>query len=111
MARHPGPRSAASRAARAGPRMREIRAAGGFLRGLRSYLARPLDAAASRALLERQLADRERTFAGVLERAVFANPRSPYRRLLEWAGIAPGDVALLLAREGLDGTLEALHDA
>jgi hypothetical protein len=92
-------------------RARELRATGGFLRGLGPFLGRPPDLADARRRLDRQTAARERTFADVLQRAVFGNPASPYRRLFEWAGIGPGDVATMLAEEGLDGSLERLHDA
>ena len=54
---------------------------------------------------------RETTFAGVLRRAVFENPASPYRRLFEWSGITQGDVTSMLADGGLDATLGRLCDA
>jgi hypothetical protein len=88
-----------------------LRTAGGFLRALGPFLARPVDAAGSRARLERQMAERQRTFAEVLSCAVFGNPASPYRRLFEWARITHADVAALLAATGVEGTLERLHDA
>jgi hypothetical protein len=92
-------------------RSSQLRSAGGFLAGLRPFLASPLAAAEARGRLERQLAARETTFAAVLQRAVFENPASPYRRLFEWAGITYGDVAATLGEEGLDGALERLYDA
>lgn len=89
----------------------ELRAAAGFLGGLRPFLQRPLDLATAHRILEAQLAAREQTFARVLQHAVFDNPPSPYRRLLQWAGITFGDVSAMLAQDGLDRTLEKLYDA
>jgi hypothetical protein len=47
----------------------------------------------------------------LVERAVYANPGSPYRPLLEWAGCEPGDLRRLVAREGVEGALAALFRA
>jgi hypothetical protein len=57
------------------------------------------------------LARREQNFLDLLERAVYAYPRSPYRILLEQAGIELGDVAALVHADGVDGTLERLYEA
>ena len=89
----------------------ELRAAVGFLGGLQPFLKRRLDLARASHILESQLAAREQTFAQVVQHAVFENPASPYRRLLEWAGITLGDVSSMLSQVGLDGTLEKLYDA
>jgi hypothetical protein len=91
--------------------MDELRTGGRFLRGLRPFLKHPLDLAHARRLLDGQLAAREQTFASILERGVFGNRVSPYRRLFEWAGIGLGDVSTMLASDGLDATLEKLYDA
>ena len=91
--------------------MDEVRTGGRFLRGLGPFLKHPLDLAGARRLLDRQLAAREQTFAGILERGVFENPGSPYHRLFEWAGVGLGDVSTMLASDGLDATLEKLYDA
>ncbi len=92
-------------------RARELRSAGEFLRGLGPFLARPAASGDPRARLERRLAERESAFADLLRLAVHERPGSPYRRLLAWAGVTPGDIESLLATEGLETTLEKLHDA
>ncbi len=43
--------------------------------------------------------------------AVFAQASSPYARLLAHAGIEHGDIARLVADDGVDRTLERLYDA
>ena len=42
---------------------------------------------------------------------VFEHLGSPYRSLLQWAGITFRDVSAMLAQDGLDRTLEKLYDA
>jgi hypothetical protein len=90
-------------------RVSELRSAGHFLRGLGPFLASgDIEAPSDR---EEALGERERRFAHVLRHAVYANPASPYRTLLEWAGVEQGDVLALLAEHGLDATLTRLCDA
>ncbi len=89
----------------------ELRAAGSFLSGLRPFLKRRLPLAEVRSRLGQQMETRTRTFAEVLQRAVFEYPSSPYRKLFGWAGIEFGDVAAMLEKGGLEETLERLHDA
>ena len=89
----------------------QLRATGGFLTGLRPFLRRRITPADSLAYLERRLERREEQLAALLRRAVFELPRSPYRALLVWAGVALDDVTRLLAREGVEETLRVLHRA
>jgi hypothetical protein len=90
---------------------REVRAAGGFLRGLGRFLRQRVSPAEALRRLERRLEAREHAFALGLRRAVFEYRRSPYRGLFDWAGISAGDVAELLAADGLEETLGRLHQA
>ena len=79
--------------------------------GLREYLHHPLTGEQCRRRLERQLARRDEWLLRILERAVYRNSRSPYRRLLDHGGIQFGDVARLVRDEGVEGALGQLHDA
>ena len=79
--------------------------------GLRGYLKEPLDRDDCRRLLERQVALREDSFARILELGVYANRASPYRRLLDHAGVELGDVRAMVANSGVEGALEQLYDA
>ena len=54
---------------------------------------------------------RHERFLRTLERAVYPNPRSPYRALLAAAGCEPQDVARLVATDGLEGALAVLDRA
>jgi hypothetical protein len=82
-----------------------------FAFGLRRYLQHPLTAADSLAMLERQRLSRDDNFLRLLKEGVYANPRSPYRKLLLHAGIEHGDVAAAVAERGLETTLNQLFDA
>ena len=91
--------------------LREFRTARGYLRSLGPFLAETPTLEACRSRVERQLAQRERTFVALLRRAVFERPASPYRRLFAWARISADDVERLVASVGLEGALGRLHDA
>ncbi|MDX6517259.1 MAG: hypothetical protein QOF50_105 [Gaiellaceae bacterium] len=66
---------------------------------------------AARLDVRRRLEQRDDSFLDVFERGVVAVPESPYRRLLEHAGVEPHDVRALVRGEGLERALERLHDA
>ncbi len=78
--------------------------------GIRGFLRAPLGADDGRRIVERQLRNRQETFLTVLERGVYGNRRSPYRALLEHAGVTFADAAALVARLGLESALEDLYD-
>lgn len=75
------------------------------------FLSTPVTTEEARRRISGALADRERSFLDLLERAVYARPVSPYARLLAHAGIELGDVQRLVDEEGVEGALERLHDA
>jgi hypothetical protein len=89
----------------------ELKAFGRYARRLPSFLTERMTPELARDRIRRQLERREETFTEILDGAVFANPRSPYRAMLEAAGIERGDVVALIAERGLEGALERLHDA
>jgi hypothetical protein len=62
-------------------------------------------------LLARQVQSREQSFLRIVERGVYGNPGSPYRRLLEHAGVAFDDVSTLVREIGLEGALARLYEA
>jgi hypothetical protein len=77
-------------------------------RDLPGYLRIPLTADEARRRLRHGLENRERSLLDMADRAIFANPRSPYRRLLEHAGCERGDLHALVAQEGVEGALRQL---
>jgi hypothetical protein len=79
--------------------------------GLRTFVRTPATVEECLGRLRRDLEERERSFLGVVERGVFDQPASPYRRLFEHAGVELGDVASLVGDRGVEGALSVLHDA
>ena len=55
--------------------------------GLREFLPHPLTEQECLQMVRHQLDRRQETFLQILEHGVYRNSRSPYRRLLEHAGI------------------------
>jgi hypothetical protein len=82
-----------------------------YATGLRELLSVTTDRAEAERLLTSQFQNREETFLQVLERGIYGNPRSPYRRLLLHAGFQFEDVKSLVKDAGLTEALERLYDA
>ena len=90
---------------------RDLAAGARFAWGVARFLRAPLGAADARAALRRRLAERDATFVDVVRRGVYANPRSPYARLLAHAGCEIGDLERLVRERGVEGTLHHLYRA
>jgi hypothetical protein len=74
-------------------------------------LRRPITLAAATDEVRERMATRDTRFLAAIRRLIYNNPRSPYRRLLEWAGCAYGDLEASVAARGVDGALGQLRDA
>jgi hypothetical protein len=103
----PAPRFAASWRARAGDLANGAR----LLFGLPTFLRRPARADSARAVIRRRLAERDSIFLDLVQRAIYAQPSSPYRWLLRLAGCEWGDLERLVRQDGLEGALLALYRA
>ena len=79
--------------------------------GVYRFLKRPLSLAECYSIVRDRMENREVNFLTMLERGVYSNPRSPYRRLLEHAGCELGDVRSMVKSAGLESTLRRLSDA
>jgi hypothetical protein len=77
-------------------------------RDLPALLRAPIGVEQATAELQRRLARRADCFLALAERAIYATPRSPYRRLLQGAGCEAGDLRALVVQEGLEGALTRL---
>jgi len=76
---------------------------------LPGYLYRTIDLEGGSALIRRRIEEREASFLELTQRAIYAQPDSPYRALLEHAGcdqfqgfwfrrpLPPADAAALLS--------------
>ena len=82
-----------------------------YATGLRGFLSKTIDLDEAKAIVTEQLQNREESFLQVLERGIYGNPRSPYRRLLLHAGYQLDDVRALVRSQGLEAALSQLHDA
>jgi hypothetical protein len=107
-----GHRIIIGRLARSDPSLREELAAfGRYAVRLPSFLRNKIDPAEARRRVIEWHGRREESFLDLVSRAVYANPGSPYRALLQSAGIEAGDVRRLVGEDGLKGALEQLRDA
>lgn len=86
----------------------DLRLAARFLRRVPGHLRRPLTVDDAAAMIRARRARRETDFLDLMTRAVYADPRSPYRRLLELAGCERGDLERLVRSDGVEGALEVL---
>jgi hypothetical protein len=89
----------------------DLGAFGRYAFGLPRWLRAELGPEQAREHLRRRLEARAPSFLGLIERAVYGQDTSVYRRLLEHAGLERGDVAALVREHGIEGALERLHAA
>ena len=75
------------------------------------FLRRPITAGQAVEIIQRRLATREERFIQIAKRAIYGHPASPYLPLLRAAGCEFGDLKVLAAKEGLEGTLSRLVEA
>ena len=86
-----------------------LRMSARYAAALPKFLRCPLSPLECRQRIENQLRNREQTFLQILERGIFGNPNSPYRKLLANAGAEFGDIAQAVRANGIENTLERLH--
>jgi hypothetical protein len=79
-----------------------------FLRWLPSFLRHPISRERAQTLFRRRLAERPARLINLIRRVAFSSPRSPYSKLMRWAGCELGDVERLVGQEGVEGTLKIL---
>jgi hypothetical protein len=82
-----------------------------FASGLKNFLREPISVAAAEASIRAGMLARERSFLDMTERAIFANRRSPYLKLLRGAGCELGDIQTLVRQGGVEHTLRKLLQA
>jgi hypothetical protein len=79
-----------------------------FLGALPFFLRHPTSPADAATEIAMRLEQRPSNLLKLLRRAVYDNPASPHRWLLRQAGCEFGDIAALIAREGVEGALREL---
>jgi hypothetical protein len=89
----------------------DLRAFGRYARRLPAFLSGRIDADGARAMIRDRLHRREERFLALLERGVYGDPRSPYRQILQAAGVEMEDVRRLVGELGLERALGSLREA
>ena len=84
---------------------------GRFAVGLGAFLRKPIPLSSVPDIVRRGMMRREDAFLTKVERAIFANPRSPYLALFRNAGCELGDLQTLVRQVGVEAALERLRDA
>ena len=92
-------------------RIQTLQAYGRFALGLPGYLRKTITIEEAQAIVRRRLAEREDNFLRLAEQSIYRFPASPYRTLLRWAGCELGDLQSMVRSQGLEGALQALHQA
>lgn len=82
-----------------------------LVRDLPAYVRDTVDVGGARRVVRVRLERRDRAFVERLATVVYADARSPHRRLLRHAGCELGDVDVLVRREGVEGVLTTLARA
>jgi hypothetical protein len=78
---------------------------------LRRFLAGAVTLGEARRLVAEGLDRRDTHFLAIAERAIYDNPRSPYRAMLRMAQCELGDLRALVKDRGLEGALTDLRAA
>ena len=84
---------------------------GRLVRKVPAYMAKKDSLQEGRALLEKNLANREANFLKLAERSIYGHSSSPYLTKLREAGCEIGDLRKMAEESGVDETLRKLYDA
>src|SRR5262245_59034193 len=82
-----------------------------YATGLPRFLRNPISVADAEAIIRRGMEQRESNFLKLVEKAVYGNPGSPYKRLLRLARCEMGDLRAMVRQRGLSRTLRELREA
>jgi len=89
----------------------DIRMFARYAWGLKSFFGHTLSPEQCHIMLTRQLESRDESFLRILKRGVYANPKSPYRKILIHEGIEFTDVLGLVRQHGVEEALTKLYEA
>ena len=79
-----------------------------YASGLRAFLQTTLTEQECLQLIQDQHRNRQESFLQILKRGVFENSRSPYRALLDHAGLNFSEINRLVSIHGIEGALQKL---
>ena len=89
----------------------DIRMFARYARGLPRFLRHSLTPEDCARLVTGHIQAKEESFLQLVERGIFLYPKSPYRKLLRWAGLTFEDVTNLVRQHGIEGALGRLYQA
>lgn len=78
--------------------------------GLVSYLKRPMTLEQAKSDIRKRMDNRESNFLTLAKKLIYENQKSPYRKLLLWAGCGYKDLEDSIKHQGMENTLEKLRD-
>jgi len=81
-----------------------------FFTGMRRFFQTTLSLDDAKRIVGERMRSREQTLLAILDRAVFRNPGSPYRKLFESAGYSAEDVRKLIEGSGVEAALRRLAE-
>jgi hypothetical protein len=90
--------------------LRKVRRHLSYARRLGPWLRKPLDLDTARSTIKADLGRREQSLIQTLRDGVFAQPTSPYLRLLRHADVELGDIEHAVGDNGVEGALAQLYD-
>ena len=76
--------------------------------GLRGYLRSTVTLEESQRVVAERLRNRQQNFLSLVQKGIYQNPKSPYRKLLGAAGCQFGDIESLVNKEGVEAALQKL---
>lgn len=91
--------------------IQRIRQQAAFALGFFDYIKEPLTCETAIRDLTKRIDEREVAFLNVTKKLIYDLPRSPYRKLLFWAGCEYADLASSVKTRGMESTLQSLRDA
>jgi hypothetical protein len=90
--------------------IREIKQLAKTSWSMRDYLKRPLNVNRAKEDIKIRMDNREENFLNLVNKSIYENQNSPYRKLLLWAGCDYKDLQDCVRSQGLEKTLEKLQD-
>ena len=91
--------------------LEELRMFWRFATGLRRFLRTPLTLEQSHQIIREGIENREHSFLHLARQCIYPFPGSPYRKLLQWAGVEYGDLERMVLADGLESALDRLFEA
>jgi hypothetical protein len=77
-------------------------------RDFRAFLNHRITLEDSKEVISTRLQNREKNLLSLIEKGIYGNSKSPYLKLLQFAGCEFGDVEKLVSRHGIEATLSRL---